>query len=120
MTDGGAGLARGANDTTRLTTQAPLQMGGRRTPGVYSVFIDFKPGNWTLVLNTQTVQEKYDPNEKVKLYGAYNYDAKFDVMRVPMTMKRRTSPSSSSRSLRQRRDLQRHAILRLGQDDRHR
>ena len=39
------------------------------------------------MLNTQTVQEKYDPNEKVKLYGAYNYDAKFDVMRVPMTMK---------------------------------
>ena len=61
-------------------------------PGVYNVFIELKPGNWTLVLNTQPVQEKYDPNEKVKLYGLYNYDAKFDVMRVPMTVK--TSDSS--------------------------
>lgn len=78
----------GANDTTRLTTQAPLHVGGRAiAPGVYNVFVDLKPGNWTLVLNTQPVQEKYDPNDKVKLYGAYNYDAKFDVMRVPMTVR---------------------------------
>ena len=28
-----------------------------------------------------------DPNEKVKLYGAYNYDSKFDVLRAPMTVK---------------------------------
>jgi len=78
----------GANDTTRLTTQAPLQIGGKTiAPGVYNVFVDLKPGHWTLVLNTQPVQEKYDPNEKVKLYGAYNYDATFDVLRVPMTVK---------------------------------
>jgi hypothetical protein len=83
----------GANDTTRLTTQAPLQVGGKTiAPGVYNVFVDLKPGNWTLVLNTQPVQEKYDPNDKVKLYGAYNYDAKFDVVRVPMTV--RTSDQS--------------------------
>jgi hypothetical protein len=78
----------GANDTTRLTTQAPLQIGGKTlAPGVYNVFAELKPGAWTLVLNTQTVQEKYDPNEKVKLYGAYNYDAKFDVLRAPMTVR---------------------------------
>jgi hypothetical protein len=83
----------GANDTTRLTTQAPLQIGGKTLPpGVYNVFVDLKPGNWTLVLNTQPVQEKYDPNEKVKLYGAYNYDSKFDLVRVPMTV--RTSDAS--------------------------
>jgi hypothetical protein len=78
----------GANDTTRLTTQVPLQIGGKTIqPGVYNVFVDLKPGDWTFVLNTQPVQEKYDPNEKVKLYGAYNYDAKFDVLRAPMTVK---------------------------------
>ena len=78
----------GANDTTRLTTQVPLQMAGQTlAPGKYSVFVDLKPGNWTMVLSTQPVQEKYDPNDKVKLYGAYNYDPKFDVMRVPMTVK---------------------------------
>lgn len=89
MVNGDAVIWRaGANDTTRLTTQAPLELGGKTlAPGVYNVFVDLKPGNWTLVLNTQPVQEKYDPNEKVKLYGAYNYDAKFDVVRVPMTVK---------------------------------
>jgi len=86
--DGSPVWRAGANDTTRLTTQAPLQLGGKTLPpGVYNLFIDLKPGNWALVLNTQPVQEKYDPNEKVKLYGSYNYDSKFDVMRVPMTVK---------------------------------
>jgi hypothetical protein len=86
--DGSPVWRAGANDTTRLTTQAPLQIGGKTLPpGVYNVFVDLKPGDWTLVLNTQPVQEKYDPNEKVKLYGSYNYDAKFDVARVPMTVK---------------------------------
>ncbi len=78
----------GANDTTRLTTQASLQLGGKTLPpGVYNVFADLKPGAWTLVLNTQPRQAKYDPNEKVLLYGAYNYDAKFDVVRAPMTLR---------------------------------
>jgi hypothetical protein len=78
----------GANDTTRLTTQVALQIGGKTVPpGVYNVFVDLKPGNWTFVLNTQAVQATYDPNEKVKLYGAYNYDAKGDVLRAPMTVK---------------------------------
>lgn len=76
----------GANDTTVLTTQTPLTIGTTTVPpGVYNVFADLKPGAWTLVLNTQVRQEKYDPNEKVKLYGAYNYDSTFDVLRAPMT-----------------------------------
>ena len=78
----------GANDSTRLTTQAPLQIGGKTLPaGVYNVFADLKSGAWTLVLNTQPRQAKYDPNEKVLLYGAYNYDLKFDVLRAPMTVR---------------------------------
>ncbi|MFA5910403.1 MAG: DUF2911 domain-containing protein [Vicinamibacterales bacterium] len=78
----------GANDTTRLTTQAPLAIGGKTiAPGVYNVFVDLKPGAWTLVLSTQPVQEKFDPNDKVRLSGATNYDPKFDVLRVPMTVR---------------------------------
>lgn len=78
----------GANDTTRLITQAPLQIGsGTVQPGTYNVFAELKPGGWTLVLNTQPIQPKYDPNEKVLLYGSYNYDAKFDVLRAPMTLR---------------------------------
>ncbi|MDO8679331.1 MAG: DUF2911 domain-containing protein [Acidobacteriota bacterium] len=97
----GAPLWRaGANDTTRLTTQAALQIGGKTiAPGTYNVFVDLKPGNrapsaaaalgwnWTLVLSTQPVQEKFDPNDKVRLSGATNYDPKFDVLRAPMTVR---------------------------------
>ena len=85
--DGTAIWRAGANDTTRLTTQASLQIGDKTiAPGVYNVFADLKPGQWTFVLNTQPVQPKFDPNDKVRLSGATNYDAKFDVLRVPMTM----------------------------------
>ena len=85
----GAPLWRaGANDTTRLTTQGHLQIGGKIiAPGTYNVFVDLKPGNWTLVLSTQPVQEKFDPNDTVRLSGATNYDPKFDVLRAPMMVR---------------------------------
>ena len=85
----GAPLWRaGANNTTRLTTQAPLQVGGKTlAPGIYNVFVDLKPGNWTLVLTNQPVQESFDPNDKVRLSGATNYDPKFDLLRAPMTVR---------------------------------
>ncbi len=77
----------GANATTTLTTQVPLMVGGKRIePGVYNVFVDLKPGTWTLILTNQPRQPKYDPNDKVNLYGAYNYDPKFDVARVVMSV----------------------------------
>jgi len=78
----------GANETTRLTTQVPLTIGGKTIqPGVYNVFVDLKPDNWTLVLSNQPVQEQYDPKDKVRLFGAYNYDPKFEVARVPMNVR---------------------------------
>jgi Protein of unknown function (DUF2911) len=77
----------GANATTRLTTQVPLEIGGKTIDaGEYNVFVDLKEKEWTLVLSTQPVQPKYDPNDKVQLYGAYNYDPKFDVLRAPMRL----------------------------------
>lgn len=77
----------GANDTTRLTTQAALTISGTTLqPGVYNAFVDLKENAWTLVLSTQPVQPKYDPNDKVLLYGAYNYDPKFTVLKAPMQM----------------------------------
>jgi hypothetical protein len=78
----------GANDTTTLTTQAALQIGGGTLqPGVYNLFADLKASGWTLVVNTQPRQPKYDPNDKVLLYGSYNYDSKADVLRAPMTVR---------------------------------
>ena len=82
----------GANDTTRLTTQVPLELGGKTIPaGEYNVFVDLKEKAWTLVLSTQPRQPKYDPNDKVLLYGAYNYDPKFDTLRAPMRLSTSTT-----------------------------
>jgi len=50
------------------------------------LFVDLKEAGWTLIVSTQPTQEKYDANDKTKIWGAYGYDPKFDVVRVPMTM----------------------------------
>ncbi|HLN59826.1 MAG TPA: DUF2911 domain-containing protein [Thermoanaerobaculia bacterium] len=77
----------GANQTTRLKTEVPLEIGGSKVAaGEYSLFVDLKEGAWTLIVSTQPYQEKYDPNEKVKTWGAYNYDPKFDVARARMKL----------------------------------
>jgi len=75
----------GANVTTRLKSEVPLVIGGKTMPaGEYSVFIDLKEGGWTLVLSSLPIQAKYDPAEKVAVWGAYNYTPDKDVLRVPM------------------------------------
>jgi DUF2911 family protein len=85
VSDGSPVWRMGANDSTQFTTQVPLSIGGKRLqPGVYNAFAELKPGAWTFVLSTQPRQPKFDPNEKVLLYGSYNYDQKFDVLRAPM------------------------------------
>ncbi|HKF44610.1 MAG TPA: DUF2911 domain-containing protein [Thermoanaerobaculia bacterium] len=77
----------GANQTTRLKTEVPLEIGGKKiAPGEYSLFVDLKESGWTMIVSTQPYQEKYDQAEKAKTWGAYNYDPKFDVARVPMKM----------------------------------
>jgi hypothetical protein len=82
----------GANETTRLTTQVGLEIGGKTiAPGVYNVLVELKEKAWTLVLSTQPNQPKFDPNDKVLLYGAYNYDPKFDVLRAPMRLGKATN-----------------------------
>ncbi len=77
----------GANQTTKLTTEVPLVIGGKTlAPGSYDVFVALKEGAWTLILSTQPTQAKYDPKDKTAIWGSYDYDPKFDVVRVPMTM----------------------------------
>ena len=77
----------GANQTTKLTTEAPLTIGGKRLePGSFDVFVELKEGAWTLILSTQPTHDKYDPKDKTKIWGSYGYDPKFDLVRVPMTL----------------------------------
>ena len=75
----------GANQTTRLHTEANLKMGGTEIPaGDYSLFVDLDQGKWTLIVSKQPFQEKYDSSNKAATWGAYNYDPKDDLVRVPM------------------------------------
>ena len=85
VNDDGPVWRAGANQTTRLKTEAPLVFAGKTLPaGEYSLFVDLKPGAWTLIFSNQPSQTKYDPNNKTETFGAYNFDPKFDVLRVPM------------------------------------
>jgi hypothetical protein len=75
----------GANQTTKLTTEVPLVVGGKTlAPGSYDLFVDLKETGWTLIVSTQPTQAKYDPKDKTAIWGSYGYDPKFDVVRVPM------------------------------------
>src|SRR3954468_10263212 len=47
----------GANQSTRLTTEAALDFGGKSVPaGEYSVFIDLNPSEWTLIVSGWAAQ----------------------------------------------------------------
>jgi hypothetical protein len=81
----------GANVSTRLRTEAPLVIAGKPVPaGEYSVFIDLKENNWTLVLSNWGAQKTYDANNKTELWGAYNYTPDKDVVRAPMRLMKST------------------------------
>ncbi len=77
----------GANVSTQLKTEVPLVINGKTVPpGSYTVFIDLKPNNWTLILSSWEAQTRYDPNNKAALWGAYEYTPDKDVVRAPMTL----------------------------------
>lgn len=86
--NGGASVWRaGANQTTKLKTEVALEIGGKKIPaGEYDLFVDLKESGWTLIVSTQPAMDKYDPNDKTKIWGSYSYDPKFDVVRAPMKM----------------------------------
>jgi hypothetical protein len=87
LLSGGPVWRAGANITTRLNTEVPLVINGKTVPaGGYDVLIDLKPNAWTLILSTQPYQKAYDPNNKVDLYGGFNYKPDHDVVRAPMTL----------------------------------
>jgi Protein of unknown function (DUF2911) len=77
----------GANVTTQLKTEVPLVINNKTVaPGTYTMFIDLKPNNWTLIVSSWEAQSRYDPNNKKQLWGAYEYTPDKDVVRAPMTL----------------------------------
>ena len=77
----------GANKSTRLSTEVPLVFGKTTVPpGEYSLFIDLKLPEWTLIISSWPAQDKFDPANKTALWGAYGYTPDKDVVRVPMKL----------------------------------
>jgi hypothetical protein len=76
----------GANVSTRLKTEAVLEVGGKTVPaGEYSLFIDLKgPTDWTLIVSSWGAKKSGNDPQKDALWGSYNYTPDKDVARVAM------------------------------------
>ncbi|HUL75359.1 MAG TPA: DUF2911 domain-containing protein [Vicinamibacterales bacterium] len=77
----------GANVSTQLTNEVPIAIAGQTlAPGTYTLFIDLKENNWTFVVSTLKAQPVYDANNKVDVWGGYNYTPAKDVLRTKMKL----------------------------------
>lgn len=84
LNDGAPVWRAGANVSTRLKTEVPLVIGSKTVPaGEYSLFVDLKPNNWTLIVSRWAASPTF-PSTKDALFGAYDYTADKDVVRTPM------------------------------------
>jgi hypothetical protein len=90
LLDGGTVWRAGANVSTRLRNEMPLEIGGKRIPpGELVMLIDLKSEkDWTFILTAQSYATTYDPANTKDLYGGYNYRPDQDVTRAPMTVER--------------------------------
>lgn len=72
----------GADEATKLTTEADIMIGSLHVPkGTYSLFTIPGEKEWTLILNKEADQ-----------WGAYKYDQSKDLGRVKMTAKKLSTP----------------------------
>ena len=87
LNDGAPLWRAGANETTRLITEAPLTFGSTSVDaGEYTVFIDLSADPWSFVLSSWPAQVGYDEENREALYGAFEYTSDRDVLRMPMTV----------------------------------
>ncbi len=84
LNDGAPVWRAGANVSTRLKTEVPLVINGKTVAaGEYSLFIDLKPNNWTLIVSNWAASPTF-PGTKDALFGAFDYTPDKDVVRSPM------------------------------------
>ena len=75
------------NHSTRLKTEVPLVINNKRiAPGEYTMFIDLKPGAWTLIVSSWPAQSHHDPSNHQAIWGAFGYTPDKDVVRAPLTL----------------------------------
>ena len=77
----------GADNSTYLMTQAAIVIGGRTiAPGGYTMFVDLKPGAWTLIVSDWQPQRFFNPANREELWGAFRYTPDKDLVRSPMKL----------------------------------
>ena len=87
LNDGAPVWRAGANQSTRLVTEAPLIIGGTRVePGEYTLFIDLADDGWTFIVSTWQAQQTDDAENRDALFGAFEYTDDRDVLRTPMEL----------------------------------
>ena len=93
LNDGAPVWRAGANQSTRLVTEAPLIIGGARIePGEYTLFIELSDDVWTFIVSSWPAQRTYDHENRDALFGAFDYTDDRDVLRTPMALE--TLPAS--------------------------
>jgi hypothetical protein len=77
----------GADNSTYLMTQASIAVNGRKIePGGYTMFIDLKPNDWTLIVSEWQPQRLFNPADRERLWGSFRYTPDKDVVRARMTL----------------------------------
>ena len=77
----------GADISTFLMSDLPLVINGKTVPpGGHTLFIDLKEHNWTFIVSDWQPQQRFNPGDKTKLWGAFGYTKDKDVVRAPMTL----------------------------------
>jgi hypothetical protein len=84
----------GADISTYLMSDLPIVINGKTVPpGGHTLFIDLKENAWTFIVSDWQPQQRYNPGDRSKLWGAFGYTADKDVVRAPMTLT--TTPYST-------------------------
>jgi hypothetical protein len=78
----------GADISTYLMSDLPLVINGKTVPpGGHTLFIDLKSEKeWTFIVSDWQPQQRYNPGDRTKLWGAFGYTRDKDVVRAPMTV----------------------------------
>lgn len=85
---GGAPVWRvGADQSTRFNTEVALRFGDEDLPaGDYSMFIELREQEWTLIFSSFGVKQWYLENTPNALWGSFGYTTEHDVLRTRMTV----------------------------------
>ncbi len=86
LNDGAPVWRAGANVSTRLFNDMPIEINGTRVPpGEYTVFVELARDDWTFIVSSLKGQtDGFDENDPDSVFGAYSYTPSRDVVRMSM------------------------------------